>query len=91
MCWEFEATTFPVAKKHYHCEASDWLNNCQIDECDLTDDERLSVEGAKADGWKILPGQQYIQVRGKWEGEWQTFRARIDIDAICQRHNIYEC
>lgn len=91
MCWEVERVTYPHAKKHYQCQACEWLVNIPIEEIELSDDERLCLDAAKADHWKILPGQKYIKIRGKFDGEWQTFRARIDVNEICKRHGIYEC
>ncbi|TVO75106.1 hypothetical protein [Sedimenticola selenatireducens] len=91
MSWDVEDISYPVAKKAYRCDACEWINNVPIDECDLADDERHAISAAKADRYKILKGQKYIKVRGIWEGTWQTFRARIDINNICQRHDIYEC
>lgn len=91
MCWDVENVTYPKAKKHYPCQACEWLANAPIEDEDLTDDERLCLDAARADHWKILPGQKYIKIRGKFDGEWQTFRARIDVNEICKRHGIYEC
>lgn len=91
MSWECETINYPIAKKRYPCEASAWLCNMDYDECELTDAERQSIKNAKADDWEILPGQEYVKVEGKWEGEWSVFRARKDIDAICERLGIYDC
>ena len=91
MCWDYETTTYSVAKNAYRCEACEWLNNIPIDEGDLSEKEIQTLADAKADGYKILPGQKYIKTRGLWEGKWETFGARIDVNQICQDHGIYDC
>ena len=73
-----------TAKKHYRCDASEqWLRaGYTVAECE-TAEQRLMVEAAEADKWRILPGQAYRKVTGIQDGELCTYRARPDMDAVC--------
>lgn len=87
--WDISTQTKPVARKQYHCEASDWIGNC----CDLSEvsaEDLAVIQKAQAEGNKILPGDNYLKVTGKWEGEFTTFRARLDLDSICRKYNLYD-
>ena len=88
MAWEFEETTEQVATKDYNCDACDWVNN-DFANLDLSFSELRSYALAKRDKFKIKKGQMYTKTKGKWDGEFCTFRARIDIDKICLAHFVY--
>jgi hypothetical protein len=77
-----------VARKDYHCQASDWINNMMGGE-DFTPEELVIYKKAKAEKFKILKGTKYLKVDGFWEGEPSVFRARPDMDAICQKYELY--
>lgn len=69
--WEMEKIEFPVARKNYHCEASEWIGNTLgFDEREYTPEEWAHIEQAKEKGFKILKGEKYVKVSGKWEGEY---------------------
>jgi hypothetical protein len=90
MTWDVYTDTEPVARKDYRCDAYDhWLSN-YISESDLTGDDLLIWQGAKADNFKIKKGMQYFKRTGLFDGDWQTFRARKDLDSICQKLKLYE-
>ena len=86
--WDFSEETQPIARKDYHCEASDWLGNFSDDEFD--EEELTVIARARHEGFKILKGERYTKTTGKWEGEFSTFRARIDLNNICIKHNAYD-
>jgi hypothetical protein len=79
------------AKKNYPCDASSaWLrSNYCVDDCE-TITQRLSVEAAEADKWKIFKGQQYRKVTGIHDGEFCTYKARIDMDAVCNALDMFD-
>ena len=85
--WDFSEETQPIARKDYHCDASDWLTN--FDRNDFDKEELVIIDLAKTENNKILKGTKYIKVSGKWEGEFNTFRARIDLNTICADHDAY--
>ena len=91
MSWKFTNTTTHKAKKEYHCNASDWIINGSMDERDFEPVDWQVIQKAQVDKWKILPGTRYIKTVGIWEGSWQIFRAREDLDAICHKYDLYEC
>jgi len=80
----------PVARKEYDCEASDWLLNSNMGEEDMTPEEWQTIKNAEAERFKILPGRLHVSQAGIYEGEFYTFRARIDINDICLKYDIYE-
>lgn len=61
------------AKKPYRCDASDLWDDAGYThaECE-TDEQRIAIELARADGWMILPGQCYRRVVGVEDGEFFT-------------------
>ena len=90
MYWGYANNSTPVARKEYHCEASDWIRNGPgIDDSYFTEDEMKVIRKAKAEGWKILKGSKYFKTEGVWDGEWSTFRARVDLNQICLDHDLY--
>ncbi len=90
MSWEIEKTTCPVAEKDYHCEASDWIDNTiGWEEEDFEEEDRPIIRKALSEGLKILKGTEYLMVSGKWEGEFTIYRARKDLDGICQKYDLY--
>jgi hypothetical protein len=74
------------ARKHYPCDASHWWlqSGYRLDDCE-TSEQRLIVEAAEADKWKILPGQKYRKVTGIWEGQLTTYRARPGMQTVIQQ------
>lgn len=90
MSWSFCRESMPVARKEYRCDALDLIQSIGLHDFDLTDDEWADIQKAITEGGKILPGTKYRKVTGVWEGEWCIFRARLDIDEICEEHEIYE-
>lgn len=89
MGWEFSRTTIQTAQKEYRCQASDWVCNADLAEDEYAPEDWQAVEKAKAERWRILPGTQYVKTVGKWDGEFQTFRARLDMDDICRKYDFY--
>lgn len=88
--WEFATESKPIAIKEYDCQAWPWIDNegCYPD--DFTEEEQAIIENARNEGFKILPGTQYLRIDGKWEGEFTTYRARLDIQKICDDHELQE-
>ena len=73
------------ARKHYPCDACyHWLQSSYgLNDC-TTSEQRLIVEAAEADKWKILPGQKYRKVTGIWEGKLTTYRARPGMQSVIE-------
>lgn len=87
--WDFGRTTIQVANKDYECDASDFINNAGYGEQDFDKSDWETIKKAKSEGYKILKGTEYIKTNGKWEGEFSTCRARIDLDKICVKEGFY--
>ncbi len=82
--------TEPVARKHYSCAACHvWLLS-NYGQADLSPDDWLIVEGAMADFWKIKPGQKYRKIVYKDGADLITIRARLDMDGLCQRLELFD-
>ncbi len=90
MTWEMERTTQPVARKDYQCQAAFWIDNDGGTEGDYEPEDWAAIEKARAENWMIKKGTQYTKTEGKWEGEFEVFRARLDLDAICNKYDIYQ-
>lgn len=89
MSWEIERATSPVAKKDYPCQASVWIDDAGLKEDDYSEEDWAVIEKAKAENWMIKKGTQYSKIEGKWEGEFSVFRARVDLDNICHKYQLY--
>ena len=89
MTWDFSHQTTPVARKDYYCGASEWISESGYEESDFDPEDWETLQKSKSEGNKILKGTKYIRVRGKFDGEFSTFIARIDLDEICFKYNLY--
>jgi len=87
--WDLAETTTPVARKEYPCGAWDWICNAGLDELDYKPEDWRVIQDAKKEGCKILKGSKYTKTSGKYDGEFSVFRARIDLDKICQDYGLY--
>jgi len=79
-----------TAKKHYECDASRVFLQSGYGENELSADDWLIVQGCEADKWKIKPAQKYRKTVYVDMGKIWTFRARLDMDSICVRYEMYD-
>ena len=80
-----------VARKFYNCDASEMWRSYGLPENELTADERLVLDGVKADDkWMIRPGQRYRCVVFRDGRDLVMQRARLDMDSLCQRYDLYD-
>jgi len=86
--WELVTITEPIARKAYLCEACQCVNH--LSKRDVTAEEWATIQKAREEGCKILPGTSYIKIKGKYDGDFITFRARPEIDDIAQKYDCYE-
>ena len=89
MTWNVATDTEPVARKSYRCDACDCFHSI-AEKSDLTPEEEAVYEKAAADGFKIPKGTKYFKTSSFWDGEPSVFRARPDMDAICQKYDLYD-
>jgi len=86
--WDVATYSEPVARKEYRCQACEWIDN-MMSRDDLTPEERVLYDIARADGFHILKGEKYRKTDGIWEGSSSVFRARPDMDDICNKYDLY--
>lgn len=89
MSWELANHSTPVARKEYRCEAWPFIDNSGYVELDFDAEEWEVIQIAKAENFKIKKGDKYVKITGKWEGDFEVFRARADLDAICHKYELY--
>lgn len=79
------------ARKDYTCDACYWWNRSgyTAEDCG-TDDQRLIVQAAEADGFMIRRGQMYRRVTGMDGGEFVTYRARPGMDSVCTNLELFQ-
>ena len=80
---------YPVARKDYYCDACYQLLQGMVYPDDFTEDEVTTLAQAKADGWKIKKGQQYIKQTNMYDDIY-TFRARPEVLKIYFKYDIGE-
>lgn len=88
MSWDCYEESEPVARKDYHCDASEYINEALGESIFSFSDLRL-IAKAKQDKWRIKKGQKYIKVKGKWDGDFCVFRARPELNDLCLKHDLY--
>jgi len=85
-------TTYPKARKVYHCQASDWILYGDFWEtlrcCNW--DEKRDIVRAKRNNYRIQPGQQYLRQAIVFEGRMETFRAIPAMHDICIKYDLYQ-
>ncbi len=81
--------TRPVARKSYLCDACDAFRLSGISDDELSPDDLLIVQAARADKWRILPHRQYVKRIYKDDGLLQTYRARPDMDWLVDRLELF--
>ena len=79
-----------TARKIYKCDATAWLRACGLARCDLDPDQHRALDAADADKGCILRGQKYRYQRGVFEGRMCTWRARLDVQKVCQSHGLLD-
>jgi hypothetical protein len=80
-----------TARKAYHCDAFARWRDCAMGPQDCENDEqRATLAAAEADGGKILPGQKYRFVAAIYDGDFGTWRERIDMGKLCAAHDLYD-
>jgi hypothetical protein len=89
MSANFEFVTTQVARKGYWCDASRIVLEAGDFGAMTRADLRLLAK-ARRDGWKIKKGQIYVKCSGIVDGEWTTFRARPEINSLCECYGLYE-
>ena len=89
MSWEVSTETRPVARKEYGCVACEWIAQADWGQGYMKFADLRTVVKIRREDCKIKIGDRYIKICGLWEGEWTTFRARIDADSLCQDYELY--
>jgi hypothetical protein len=82
--------TIQTAQKLYPCDACHQFDRSGYGQRDVSVDDWLIVQGVEADRWKITPGMQYRKVTYRDGGKLVTYRARLDMDALCQRNDLFD-
>ena len=82
--------TTQCASKRYPCDACAAWHRSGYGKEDVSADDWLIIEGAQADKWNIRRGEQYRRLVYKDGGEFVTYRARIDMDALAMRLELFE-
>jgi len=91
MSWELTTVTYPKARKEYHCDASRILiDSLGLNKKEYSPEDWAVIETMRLRRFKILAGEKYFKLSGKWEGEFSIFRAIPEIDEICKKYDLYE-
>ena len=81
--------TTHVARKAYRCDACDIWCRSGFGERDVSADDWLVAQGCEADRWKIRRGQRYRRVVYVDGRRLVNYRGRLDMDDLCERHNLF--
>lgn len=92
MSWEYISSNNHRAAKPHRCDAYRLISSDLKERADasfLSFAEKREIIKAKYNGGMIIPGQEYVKIVGKWEGEFCVSKAILALQLICQRHNLY--
>jgi hypothetical protein len=78
------------ARKFYDCDAYEAWKQMGPPDSELTADERLVLDGVRADEGKIRPGQRYRAVRFNDGAGIEVWRARLDMNSLCNRYELFD-
>lgn len=82
-----------TARKDHEDSAGVWIRECLSDirTCgELTFSEFRTIAKLKANRWKILKGEKYIDCVTKQDGELYQFKYKPEVNEICQKLNLYQ-
>lgn len=79
----------PIAQKHYQCQACRTIIE-YMHEDDFTPDELEAWNRAKANSFRIIPGQRYLQQNNTDGGPPYTWRAIPEIYDICAKYELFD-
>ena len=77
------------APVNFDCDASELIANAMLLGLVPTSDELATIHSAKLEGNKITQYSEYMEYKGRFDGELVTTRARLDLDKICLRYGLY--
>lgn len=78
-----------TARRHHVCGAWHWFDRSGYGRIDVSADDWLIIEAARADGGRILPGMQYIHQTSVDGDGFCDFKARMDMHGICLKYDLY--
>ena len=84
------SSTIHTARKYYWCDACNTFLQSNYGPYDVSADDWLVIEGARDDRWKITPGSKYRKLTIKDGKDILTVRNRLDVEAVCQRHDLFD-
>lgn len=84
------SNTIQTARKHYSCDACQVFLRSNYGRSDVSADDWQVIEGAQADRWKITPNSKYRKLTIKYGPYILTVRNRLDVEAVCHRHDLFD-
>jgi hypothetical protein len=85
MCYVLR-DTIQTARKHYPCDACEQWKKSGLVKEDVDELSWSAVQSAQADEWKITKGTKYRKVTYCDGGDLMSYRARLDMDMVCQKN-----
>ena len=87
---EIVSDTIQEARKSYSCDACHLFIKSGLGHREIRSDDWLTVEKAKADKCQVLPKTKYRKVVYRDGGKLVMYRARIDMDLLCYRNDLFD-
>ena len=78
------------ARKTYRCDAYSLWKDVMEPTTQVSEKDYLILHEADYDKGRILPGQLYRRVVGINDGRFSVYRARIDMDRLCDAYDLYD-
>lgn len=83
--------TTPIARKDYHCQASEFVRDCwnDADISSLPQVEQDAFALAKLHNFRILKGERYIKQISIYDGSYGIFRGIPDMVDLCHKYELF--
>lgn len=80
-----------TARKEHFCDACEAFNRAGYGLNEFDDaNEVETIKNCEKDGYKINPKTKYRRLVYNDSGDLVVFKARLDMDSICQKYGFYE-
>jgi hypothetical protein len=84
--WALMTTETRKARKRYLCNAWEWIEGMGVTEHDVdSDEDKVVIKRGKT---HIEKGDEYVMVKGIYDGEWCVYRADVDNERVCSKYGI---
>ena len=87
--WSIYNAKVRKARKPFTCDLVDNIES-RLDEGELDEEDKVVLQKIRDEKYKVLPGQHYLEVAGRYDGEWIYSKRRIDCEELCKKYELFD-